>query len=149
MAFDCNNPWCQLIDGEYRRFYGRGVTEAELWPIATLMQQGVRQADGTVRGLTTAEIDALIIAQSGPPLTQGSGPPIVKQPAPGTGDQPPAPLPKVGPPGVACAEVMPSCRPWERVATGVNGCPTCVVNPTVLLAGAGAAVGLFVLARRR
>lgn len=144
MAFDCNNPWCQLIDGEYRRLYGRGVTEAEVWPIATLMQQGVRQPDGTVRGLTTAEIDALIIQQSGPPLKQSPGPIVIKQPAaPG---QPPG---DGQPPGVVCAQVVPSCRPWERIGTGANGCPACVVNETVLIAGAGAALGLVVLMRRR
>lgn len=143
MALDLNNPWGRLIDGEYRRFYDRGVTEAELWPIVTLMQQGVRLADGTVRGLTTAEVDALIIAQSGPPLKQSPGPIIIKQP-PG-GQQPPADSP---PGGVVCTQTVLTCRPWEKIDT-VDGCPACVLNPTVLVAGAGAALGLVVLMRRR
>lgn len=150
MALDLNNPWGRLIDGEYRRFYDRGVTEAELWPIVTLMQQGVRLADGTVRGLTTAEVDALIIAQSGPPLKQSPGPIIIRQPPAGAqppaGQQPPGDTAPGG--GVVCTQVVLTCRPWEKLDT-VNGCPACVLNQTLVIAGAGAALGLVVLMRRR
>jgi hypothetical protein len=140
---DLSTGWGALVNSRYHALYDRDVTDAELWPIVAAMQAGVGLAGGGVRGLTTAEIDTLIIHQSGPPLTQGVGPIIRKDPAPGQQQpgQPDTPI--------VCSAVGHHCAPWETLGTGADGCPACVTDTTKVLVAAGAVGAALLLMRRR
>jgi hypothetical protein len=139
---DLSTGWAALVNSRYHALYDRDVTDAELWPIVAAMQAGVGVAGGGVRGLTTAEIDTLIIHQSGLPLRQGPGPILRKDPAPGqqpgSGDAP-----------GACGAMVIDCHPWQKRGTGADGCQACLTDTTKLLLAGGAAVALLALMQRR
>jgi hypothetical protein len=138
---DLSTGWGALVNSRYHYLYDRDVTDAELWPIVAAMQAGVGVAGGGVRGLTTAEIDTLIVHQSGSPLTQHGGPALTRDPVPGQ-QQP-------GTPRSGCPSIAP-CRPWERLEPGgADGCPACVTDTTKVLVAAGAVGAAFLLMRRR